>query len=500
VQQLDRVKNEQDVWDFMGGGMIGLSKAGQSPISCEIVKGNKYLCFRTRGRPKLNGVDYCVDSYFVLAGLHTYVVKAFTPDQETGFSIPGWEFGEPLGEQTESFTAVLEEIKARLDSGRSLLKAQARPSEPTTPIPQIKSDYARQSFLGADPESAGFKVGYAFTRYGIPLVIVGLVIRAWVRRVSRRTPITASRARYYRLLLLKMSWRIVIVFMLSMFVVMLSQNSPAISTQQAGEAGALAFLLLLVFCPVALFVTGWTQTKGKFLLSDGASSDSHVTPPPLPAAMPSVSRSTWWKRFLTVLIAASVLLGVWLVTSQKRGNANVMSDPDAVEGQQALDRRDGTAALKAFRNADKKFPDNSVVLYWLGRSYDMLHEQEMARTNYERAVKINPQNGLAWMYLGTSLVDTDPDRAISACKKATAIMPDSAHPWFILGLCYIIQNHASQAIPPLERAVQIKPDFVEAWSTLSGAYSAVGDYKQSSNARARFDELKSRKPTPTQSP
>jgi hypothetical protein len=49
-----------------------------------------------------------------------------------------------------------------------------------------------------------------------------------------------------------------------MFVVLLSQTSPAISTEQAGLAGAIAFLLLLLVCPPVLLITSWTQTKMRF--------------------------------------------------------------------------------------------------------------------------------------------------------------------------------------------------------------------------------------------
>lgn len=333
VLQLDPAKNEQGVWNVVGGGVSGLQKTGQSPVSSEVLTQNKYLCFRLRGMPKLNGVDYCVDTYFVLANLHTYVVKAFVPgEKETGFSISGWDFGEPLGGQTETFTAVLNEIKARLDSGKSLFRAQAvsptaTPKDAktlkdtvkiwTTLVDQVREHCANRSklighfvdpdvelqpylqdlaknpyfdlkqqarlhpsyeecirkiaalrgetFAESNPDPA-YQFGEALGKYGVPLTVLGFLIRAWIRRVSRKTPVAVGMSlnRYYCLLLLKMSWRVIIVFVMSMFLVLLAHLRVEISEREAGQAGAVAFLLLLIVCPTVLFVCAWTQTKRRF--------------------------------------------------------------------------------------------------------------------------------------------------------------------------------------------------------------------------------------------
>jgi cytochrome c-type biogenesis protein CcmH/NrfG len=181
-----------------------------------------------------------------------------------------------------------------------------------------------------------------------------------------------------------------------------------------------------------------------------------------------------------------------------------------IKGVQALLRRDGSSAVEAFTNASRKFPRNDDIFLWLGRGYGMLRDDDRARQNYERAVELNPRNAEAWTYLGATLNKKEPSKAVEACKKATELQPANANGWFILGLVYMSQGKSSLAVPFLERAVHIKPDFTEAWSTLAGAYSMTGDYKRSSDARQRAEDLKARntgeslkhnaQPMPSQNP
>jgi tetratricopeptide (TPR) repeat protein len=305
------------VWNLVAGVVSGFSKTGQAPTSSQILKTDNYLTIRFSGKGNQGAERYRADTYVLFADSHSFIVKAFTAGEEINFSMAGWDFGKPLGKETEVFAGALGEIKARLDSGRSLLRAQALPTVPTP-----------------------------------------------------------------------------------------------------GEK-----------------------------------------------------------------------------------NTKPMDDPDAIEGQQALQRKDGSAALKAFTKVEGKFPENSLVSYWLGRSYGMLHNKDMAVQSYERAIKINPQNALAWMYLGSSLIETDPVRAIKACRKATELQPDVAETWWILGLCYLSEKQVSSAVSVLERAVKMKPDFAEAWYSLGGAYLAIGDQQRSSDAYAKSSRLKEfSKSTPVQNP
>jgi hypothetical protein len=51
----------------------------------------------------------------------------------------------------------------------------------------LRSVVSTQQSIPRGEKSASYQLGYALARYGIPLAIVGLVIRAWARRIARKT-------------------------------------------------------------------------------------------------------------------------------------------------------------------------------------------------------------------------------------------------------------------------------------------------------------------------
>src|SRR5881398_2607814 len=70
-------------------------------------------------------------------------------------------------------------------------------------------------------------------------------------------------------------------------------------------------------------------------------------------------------------------------------SADATKDSDVIRGAEALDHKDGSAAVEAFTSASRKFPRNSAVFMGLGRGYGMLQDNNKARQNYERAVELN---------------------------------------------------------------------------------------------------------------
>ena len=165
-----------------------------------------------------------------------------------------------------------------------------------------------------------------------------------------------SRGRYYKRLLLKMSWRVALLALLAIAVVMAAHFSPAYSEKELASAVAVTIaLLVMIFLP-AFFLVTWLQTKRKFTVppqasttieqsatsrsvrhpthsslalakaldttdSSGAQPTSRLTKSRTnkPEAKPSVAivRSTWWKRLIIVLeivvflVSATVAVLLW---------------------------------------------------------------------------------------------------------------------------------------------------------------------------------------------
>jgi hypothetical protein len=106
--------------------------------------------------------------------------------------------------------------------------------------------------------------------YGPPLALLVFIINRWTRRFARKTSITSgtSRIRFYGLMLLKMSWRIVFLCVLFIyaFASVYSAGSPFSQIQEKSKEGAtVATALLMIFLPPTVLLTSWTQTKRRFL-------------------------------------------------------------------------------------------------------------------------------------------------------------------------------------------------------------------------------------------
>lgn len=106
--------------------------------------------------------------------------------------------------------------------------------------------------------------------YGPPLALLAFIINRWTRCVARKTSIISgtSRIRFYALMLLKMSWRIVFLCVLFIysFASVYSAGSPFSQIQEKSKEGAtVATALLMIFLPPTVLLTSWTQTKRRFL-------------------------------------------------------------------------------------------------------------------------------------------------------------------------------------------------------------------------------------------
>src|SRR5262249_40467370 len=109
---------------------------------------------------------------------------------------------------------------------------------------------------------AMYQLGYFATRWGLPLLILALAILGWTRRIARKTPISdnQSRSGYTANLLLKMSWRVGLLVIISLALVAFKHLSPALSDEELQSAIGITFLFLFLVVPATYFVSVWWQT------------------------------------------------------------------------------------------------------------------------------------------------------------------------------------------------------------------------------------------------
>jgi tetratricopeptide (TPR) repeat protein len=106
-----------------------------------------------------------------------------------------------------------------------------------------------------------------------------------------------------------------------------------------------------------------------------------------------------------------------------------------------------------------------------------------ARTEYERAVALDPQMSEAWLNLGLLLVDSDPPAAVTALKKAVELLPTQSRPRFLLGVAQERIGDIKGAIESLEGAAHLDPKDVETLVRLGSIYLGQKQYE---GAEAKF--------------
>jgi len=132
---------------------------------------------------------------------------------------------------------------------------------------------------------------------------------------------------------------------------------------------------------------------------------------------------------------------------------------------------DGTKAT----SLNNSLPSAYVTL---GRIHDAMGENDLALTEFQRALQLDSRNadaltGEAHAYQHAGR----PADAETAFKKAIALRPDYWDGYNSLGLFYDDQGKYDEAFKQLRRAIDLTPDNATAYSNLGAAYADSGESK-----------------------
>ncbi len=93
-------------------------------------------------------------------------------------------------------------------------------------------------------------------------------------------------------------------------------------------------------------------------------------------------------------------------------------------------------------------------------------------------------NAIEEDYKATSLIGfghillDEKEEALKYYKRCTELKPDTSDGWIALGNFYMVEQKYAEAIPPLEKALELDPNNTEAVSLLSQAYDLNGDQEK----------------------
>src|SRR5271169_4502616 len=207
-------------------------------------------------------------------------------------------------------------------------------------------------------------------------------------------------------------------------------------------------------------------------------------------------------KFLVCFCTLCVFLGAAAASSAQTvgtSRTRIPQDGAAValnnlqaRAQAAMDRKDYQAAVTAYQEYLAEKPDDATVHYDLGYAYTAMQKPAEAKTEYEKAISLDPKMAAAYQNLGVTLIPTDPAAAITPLQHATDLMPADARTKWLLGVALEATKKDSSAIEQYQAAEKLDPKNVEIRNSLGFALLKTG---QASNAEAAFREALSLQPT-----
>src|SRR5271155_1697780 len=190
-----------------------------------------------------------------------------------------------------------------------------------------------------------------------------------------------------------------------------------------------------------------------------------------------------------VLGACGGFLGAALLASAGSSSAQTVGtsrtkipqDPAAIElnrlltaAQEAVSENDYASAAQDYRDYLAKKPDDAVVHYDLGYAYTALQKPVEAKSEYEKAVALDPKMAAAYQNLGVTLIPTDPAAAIEPLQHAAELMPEDARTKWLLGIALEATKKDAQAIEQYQAAVKLDDKNVEFRNSLGFAVLRTG--------------------------
>ena len=137
-------------------------------------------------------------------------------------------------------------------------------------------------------------------------------------------------------------------------------------------------------------------------------------------------------------------------------------DPAEAEGratiakaEAAMERKDFAGAVQICADFLDKNPDNAAVHFQLGYAYTALGKSDDAEAEYRSAIELDPKMGPAYLNLGLTLLDSDPEEAVSSLKQASELMPGQPQPKYALGMALAHAGKDDAAIEQFHDALKL---------------------------------------------
>jgi Flp pilus assembly protein TadD len=153
------------------------------------------------------------------------------------------------------------------------------------------------------------------------------------------------------------------------------------------------------------------------------------------------------------------------------------------EAQRAMDAKNFAAAIPPLQKFIAEEPEVAYGHFQLGYAYTALQRSDEARTEYERAMALDPKMPEAPLNLGILLLERDPASAVAPLQKAVELLPSQTRPRLLLGAAQERSGDLVAAVESFEGALRLDPRNSEALLHSGAIYLRL---KRPAEAEAKF--------------
>lgn len=157
-------------------------------------------------------------------------------------------------------------------------------------------------------------------------------------------------------------------------------------------------------------------------------------------------------------------------------------------------------AVRHFQKAIQLAPDMAQAYNNLGLCYFRQHQNELAITNYQKAIELNRKSGrhAAWPHLNLAMTEKaldQPHKAEAQLREAIRIDPGLAPAHFQLGNVLEVSGQTRAAIHEFQTAVRLDPNYAQPHYELARIYRKLGNTTASEQEVKTYLQLRPRSKT-----
>ncbi len=140
-----------------------------------------------------------------------------------------------------------------------------------------------------------------------------------------------------------------------------------------------------------------------------------------------------------------------------------------------LNRSQILRSTKLLRELLEKEPTLYEVRFNLGILYQIVGENDLARSAYKESLKQHPRNPVAHLNLGIlELKDGNLEEAARNFETLALISPKYAGAYYLMGVCLSKRGKHAEAVEPLEKAISLLPQFLDPYVELGRVQERLG--------------------------